>query len=59
MDATCYYQLHHSAKEAFEELSAFKNIVHQCNGDFIILSHNNFFSDEMEWKIKYELVVSC
>ena len=58
MDATCYYQLHHSAKEAFEELSAFKNIVHQCNGDFIILSHNNFFSDEMEWKIKYELVVS-
>jgi hypothetical protein len=59
MDATCYYQLHHSAKEAFEELSAFKNIVYQCNGDFIILSHNNFFSDEMEWKIKYELVVSC
>jgi len=58
MDATCYYQLHHSAKEAFEELCAFKNIVHQCNGDFIILSHNNFFSDEMEWKIKYELVVS-
>jgi hypothetical protein len=58
MDATCYYQLHHSAKEAFEELSAFKNIVHQCNGDFIILSHNNFFSDEMEWKIKYQLVVS-
>jgi hypothetical protein len=58
MDATCYYQLHHSAKEAFEELSMFKNIVNQCNGDFIILSHNNFFSDEMEWKIKYELVIS-
>ena len=58
MDATCYYQLHHSAKEAFEELSAFKNIVHQCNGDFIILSHNNFFSGEMEWKMNYELEVS-
>lgn len=58
MDATCYYQLHHSAKEAFEELSMFKNIVNQCNGDLIILSHNNFFSGEMEWKMNYELEVS-
>jgi hypothetical protein len=59
MDATCYYQLKHAAKEAFEELNAFKKIVQQCNGDLIVLSHNNFFSNEMEWKINYEeLVVS-
>jgi len=58
MDATCYYQLKHTAKEAFEELDAFKKSVQQCNGDLIVLSHNNFFSDEMEWKVNYELVVS-
>lgn len=61
MDATCYYQLKHTAEQAFEELSFFKKIINQCNGDLIILSHNNFFSGEYgleEWKRSYELVVS-
>jgi hypothetical protein len=61
MDATCYYQLKHTTKQAFEELSIFKKLVNQCNGDLIILSHNNFFSGENgldEWKRSYELVVS-
>lgn len=56
MDATCYYQQKQSAEEAFAELSQFKSIVQQCDGDLIILSHNNFFSEDagMEgWRGKY------
>jgi len=56
MDATCCYQLKHSVEEAFAELFQFKSIVQQCDGDLIILSHNNFFSEEAGiegWRGKY------
>jgi hypothetical protein len=57
MDATSYYQLKHSPEEAFAELFQFKSIVQQCDGDLIILSHNNFFSEEAGiegWRGKYK-----
>lgn len=56
MDATGCYQLKHSADESFAELMKFKSIVQQCDGDLIILSHNNFFSEEAGiegWREKY------
>jgi hypothetical protein len=58
MDANSYYELGHSARDAYEELMQYYNTLKKLNGLFIIIWHNHFLGSDKNfktWKEMYEL----
>lgn len=50
MDANSYFEQHLSANEAALELQNYYNIVKQVGGNCTIILHNNFLSEQPQWK---------
>lgn len=58
MDATSHYELRYTPAKAFEELKYYYDVIRKSEGDFISISHNNFFGKDQQfkgWKELYDL----
>ncbi|MBC7652120.1 MAG: polysaccharide deacetylase family protein, partial [Deinococcales bacterium] len=49
MDANSYFEQHLSPNEAAVELQQYYNVVKQVGGNFTIILHNNFLTEQPQW----------
>lgn len=49
MEATSFFNQSYSVEEAAAELQRFHDVVKKVNGEFIILFHNHFLTEQPQW----------
>jgi hypothetical protein len=57
MDANAYFEQHLSAEEAVNEMQHYHDIVKSVDGEFSIIMHNHFLTEDkqwIEWRRMYE-----
>ena len=49
MEANSFFEQGYSAEQAGEEMQYYHDVVKKVNGEFIILFHNHFLTEQLEW----------